>query len=295
MPPEAILLAMTRRAAELPFVGPFALAPVKDNVYRLAAGAQTFLLKWIPDGESMHDEVRANRDGLLGDPIAPLMVATLEEDGGTIACWEWLDGADLRAPQRHLLPRAFGELGAFHLRRRHEGPVVSPRSRRVHPSVAQLVAAEKEALLPLVEPASRQLCAEVLDRLLLGFGTFIHGDIHPGNIIMTADGLRFVDWSLAAPSLNLLDLDYVESVPIQPQPLTWPCMLSPEADAVLATYASGCGLSAVDLRRAHLAVMLWRDIGYLQSFLERTPRRPDREDSIRARILQMIALVEEGA
>lgn len=38
------------------------------------------------------------------DPISPLMVTTLEVDGGTIACWEWLEGADPRAPQRHLLP-----------------------------------------------------------------------------------------------------------------------------------------------------------------------------------------------
>jgi hypothetical protein len=142
MSPEAILQALTHGAADLPFGGPFDLAPVKDNVYRLSAGARAFLLKWI-QGESVHDEVRANRDGLRGDPIAPPIVATLEEGGGTIACWEWLEGADLREPQRHLLPRAFGELGAFHLRRRHDGPVVSPRSRLEHASVAEFVAAER--------------------------------------------------------------------------------------------------------------------------------------------------------
>lgn len=296
MPPEAILQALTLSAADLPFSGPFDLTPVKDNVYRLSAGARDLLLKWIQDGETMHDEVRANRDGLRGDPIAPPMVAAFEEEGGTIACWEWLDGADLRTSQRHLLPRGFGELGAFHLRRRHDGPVVSPRSRLEHASVAEFVAAEKEVLLPLVDPASRRLCAEVLDRLLLGFGTFIHGDVHPGNIILTADGLRFVDWSLAIPSLNLLDLEFVESLPLVPQMATWQYVPPPaEAHAVLDAYASACGLGAADLRRAHLAVMLWRDLYYLQSFVERSPRRPEREDPFRARIVQMIELAERAA
>lgn len=158
--------------------------------------------------------------------------------------------------------------------------------------MAEFVGAEKEDLLPLIDPDLRQVGDEVLDRLLLGFGTFIHGDVHPGNIILTADGLRFVDWSLADRSLNLLDLEFVESVTLEPQMASWPYMPPPEADAVLAGYSSTCGLGVEDLRRAHLAVMLWRDIGYLQSFLERTPRRPDREANLRARIGQMIGLAE---
>ncbi len=276
---------------QLPFGGRLELEPVKEHVFRLTSGTDRYLVKWI-DGTagSGHDEVAANRTWLSHDDIAaPRMVAAIDVDDGVVACWEWLDGDDLRAKDRDRLPEAFAALGRFHDRRRHDGPVVSPLSLEAFGTVGELVAAEIDRLVPLVDASLRSRCAQRLRRLAQGYATVIHGDAHPGNIILAPRGLHFVDWSLARPSVNVFDLDYLDSVPLEPPMPVGAYMPLPEATAILHAYAAGCGMPAVDIAGVHVAVMLWRDLSFLESFIQR-PRRDERaEAAFRGRVSQLLA------
>lgn len=47
----------------------------------------------------------------------------------------------------------------------------------------------------------------LVERLRPGDG-LCHGDLHPGNVIMTADGPRIVDWTMAMRRPAALDLAY---------------------------------------------------------------------------------------
>jgi thiamine kinase-like enzyme len=85
--------------------------------------------------------------------------------------------------------------------------------------------------------------------------------MHPGNLILTERGVFLVDWGYATYSLNLFDLDYIQSRPLEPkgQPPWW--VISPqEAREVLPAYFEACGLSHADIKRTHGAIMLWRQL-----------------------------------
>ena len=272
------------------FGRPLSASALKEDVYRLQAGSRLFLLKWIAnDRPGPHKELAVNRE-YLGDSndLAPSLIWSLDLEGGSLACWEWLEGPDLREPHRALLPDAFTVLGAFHVRRRHDGPVFAPTAGGSHDSVDLMITAEKEHLLPVVEPSLRGAAATILDRLRSGYGTLIHGDVHPGNIIKTRDGLRFVDWSLSRPTLNYSDLDYVESVVLNPPFASWPYISPVESSAVLDAYAKGCGIEDVDIHAVHLAMMLWREIGFLEHYLGESTVREERVVGTSARIEQLI-------
>jgi hypothetical protein len=78
----------------------------------------------------------------------------------------------------------------------------------------------------------------------------------------------FVDWGFGRRSINLLDLDYVRSIPIQPAETDWWIIQPEEANAVLHAYFSCCGIRDVDVMSTHFAVMLWANLWALHQTLD---------------------------
>jgi len=98
---------------------------------------------------------------------------------------------------------------------------------------------------------------KILSHLEEGYPTLTHGDVHPGNLIADGEIIWIVDWSYACNSLNLFDLDYVQSVTLPPSGPIWSVIQPPDADDVLKGYFHAAGLPDLDFRMIHKAVMVW--------------------------------------
>lgn len=238
------------------------LSPVRQNIYLLVNGWRSYHVKWIPaDDKHGRNEVDVNRNILGGSTVpAPRMVLAAEADGGMVAVWEKLEGTDLRIGNRYMLPEAFRLLGRFHLAQRNDGPAHSNITGNDYATIREMIGNELQlhcSLLPdgrVVE----ERCASVLAALECGFTTLAHGDFHPGNVILNSTGLYFLDWAYAHRGVNLLDLDYVESVELEAggDKLPWWTIGPDEAGPVLSAYFDTCGLIHLDTANVHQAVML---------------------------------------
>ncbi len=239
--------------------GEWAFEKLGENIYRLEQGERRFFAKWIAaDDERGRNELEINRTVLrrAGLPV-PALLHVLPAGQGRLALWEWVEGGDLRQEGRDLLPQAFRLLGRFHADRRHTGPLFSPATGQTYPSVRSLLQGEAAALGALLPPSYRPRCAEFLLRLECGYPTLIHGDMHPGNLRRAPDGLRFVDWGYARPSLNLFDLDYIRSVDLGDAADEWRHIRPAEAEQILPAYFEAAGLGGYDPGAVHRGVMLW--------------------------------------
>ena len=243
---------------------------VQKDIIRVESGGQAYLVKWISahDGAGQN-ELRVGRlfrkQALL--PV-PQLVFEKPVEGGVIAGWEWAEGLDLRTHRRDRLPEVFGWLGQLHRAMRNQGQVAAPMSSRTYATVRELVEAESVRLTALVEPAVRGICAEWLSRLEIGYSTLIHGDMHPGNVILGDDRVWFVDWGYARNSLNLFDLDYIHSVSMPGSQQFWAIIHPHEAMSVLDAYFDAAGIPCDDVLAIHRAVMVWNLLRSLESGLE---------------------------
>jgi Ser/Thr protein kinase RdoA (MazF antagonist) len=241
------------------------LSPVQENVFRLECSGQSYLVKWVSDDDEVgRHEVAVNKNVLRNLQVrSPKLLFTGRAADGEVACWEWIDGTDLRTERRDLLPEAFAALGRFHLQQKHAGPVHSSYTSRDYRSVQELVADELafHCWDPADQDQLQNRCASVLASLEAGYATFIHGDFHPGNVRFDGQNLFIVDWGLAHNSSNLIDLDYVQSVPLEHEgPRPWWCVGPEEAPAVLAAYAEAGELSHRSIVTAQRAVMLLAEL-----------------------------------
>ena len=254
-----ILIALREVEAVPSAWGACTLEWVSEYVYCLrTADGQQFFIKYLADDDRYgQNELRVNRTLLATAELAtPQLLFAVDVRGGTVVCWTWATGADLRHQHRERLPEAFAQLGCFHLAHKNSECVFSPVTHEAYVSIAALLDAEWTTLSGYVGPENRALCAVAFSRLRVGFGTTIHGDMHPGNLRWSQAGFQFVDWGFALNSLNLLDLDYVHSVPgLEAEADEWWTISSAEAAAILPVYFDACGMSAVDWRPIHLAVM----------------------------------------
>ena len=290
MEQEKLLNLIPPASTDSHFVRPLQLTELKENAYRLSSATGPYFLKWIPNQENIfHDELNEEHLKILSASVyAPTLLFPQGFEGGTLAIWEWLSGEDLRKENRHLLPAAFASLGDFHQGCRHDLPVLAA-DRQAFRTVDELVSAEQARLTPLIEESDQYAFRACLNRLRQGYATYIHGDMHPGNIFKTRRGFQFVDWSLMVPSLNFFDLDYIESVKLDLPMQFWAYMDPKEAEPILESYASHCGLDDIDILGIHIAVMLWRDANDLEHCLEH-PQKQDRVSGYRKRITQMLSI-----
>ena len=250
---ESSVLGALRAHRELGLSASASLVSLTERSFQLQDGDSRFLVKWIADSDTWgQNEIRANMALVqLADAPAPRMVSTVEVAGATIACWEWLAGTDLRVHSRELLPTAFAQLGRFHLARRHHGPLCSPTTGKAYGTIEALLAHELALLSASLDGAIRASCAPFFGLLgQAGYPTIVHGDMHPGNILSCADGLRFVDWAYSLSSLNLFDLSYIQSVPLAgDSEAAWWAIGPQEARAILPAYFQASGLDAANYPR----------------------------------------------
>ncbi|GEM_PF-5809762 len=255
---EAKIVSALREQMHRPDVRERDLHKLGESAYRLCSHPSWFL-KWMAEDDARGaNEIAVNRtllqDGTIDVPQW-IGVATLPD--GKIACWEWLDGVDLR-DRRERLPEAFAQIGRFHRRHRHRGTVFSLIDHRAYPSVEALLEGEADLLCRQYNEAACGRIRAIFARLRIGYSTIIHGDFHPGNLRLADGRLKVVDWGFCASSLNLFELGYVEAM--EPCRQEWWRIRCEEAEAVLATYYRAAGLEGVDFRAVHRAVMLWAEL-----------------------------------
>jgi len=254
------MAALRAHVAELTQVTDQSLEPIQENAYRLAT-QPAYFVKLIADEDRLgQNELRVHQDILKKAQIPrPELVYQMKIPGATIACWDWLEGTDLRYQGRDWLVQAFEHLGRFHAQQRHEGPLESPVTQRRYDTVEDLLEVDLATLVRQHPETVRKAALKARGLLGMGYATFIHGDMHPGNLRLAREGLKFVDWGYCIPSLNLFDLGYIETVELDDpgEGTPWWTILPGEACLVLPAYFAACGMGGVDYDQVQLAVMFW--------------------------------------
>ena len=238
------------------------LDPVQQNAFHLRTSPPYFI-KWIPENDTRgNNEIWVNQNILANAKIpTPKLVCTAKTENATIICWEWLEGTDLRLQHRDKLPEAFALLGAFHAEYRCEKSGESLVTRRIYKSPGELIAADLEFLCSLHDTNVYTLSKKILKILEEGFPTYIHGDMHPGNIRSTRNGLKIVDWGYCQQSLNFFDLGYIQSEDLVTDGSDpWWNITPAETGKVLPGYYASCELSHLDPYQVQHAVMLWSEL-----------------------------------
>ncbi|XVU28310.1 phosphotransferase family protein [Actinoplanes sp. CA-054009] len=163
-----------------------------------ASGADAVLKLYRPGYHGYRSEA-ATLAALNGHGLAPRLLGTVETGGRPGLVMERLRGPDMltllqRQPWRvRALVRAFA---AAHLDvGRCEAPAGLPLLR---PALASRIG---EAPLPA---ALRAYAHRILDTLPDG-ERLCHGDLHPGNALLTTDGVRIIDWPNATRGPAIAD------------------------------------------------------------------------------------------
>ena len=114
----------TLRQADLPFqLGQDCrLEQIRARCFRLRDERGSYFMKLLDEGDPRDaNELYVCRNLLGEGPCpAPRLVFAVNAGSRIIACWEWLEGHDLRRRNRHRLPHAFEVIGRFHLAKRHD-------------------------------------------------------------------------------------------------------------------------------------------------------------------------------
>ena len=256
---NTIIDALKTKSTEFAEIDEHELEFVQENSYHLHT-TPPYFIKWISDRDSHgKNEIWVNQTILQKASIpTPRLVFTVKVAEASIACWEWLEGSDLRHQHRDLLPQAFAQLGYFHAQQRHNNPVYSLITHRSHDTIRELLKADLDFLGAYHDNSIRHKAAGAFSLLESGYPTYVHGDLHPGNIRLTKNGLRFVDWGYCTSSLCLFDLGYIQTSNFDsPESDDWWIISPDEANSVLPAYYEACGLHLNNYNQIHQAVMLW--------------------------------------
>lgn len=239
------------------------LVQVQENIFRMKSGNRSFFIKLIPNDDIYgRNEIRVNQEVLAKANIpVPCLVCVSGSEKTLLACWEELEGFDLRNRNRELLPNAFSIIGNFHALQRHTQAVYSPTTHQPFASISEMLEAEADFLCSFINNIPKRKVGSIFSLLEVGYPTFIHGDLHPGNIFYTNSGLQFVDWGYGISSLNLFDLVYIQSMSLQDSETPWWVIVPSEAGKILPDYFEACGLGGLNYMEIHKAVMLWSELG----------------------------------
>jgi Ser/Thr protein kinase RdoA (MazF antagonist) len=170
-------------------LGPKLGAGREAEVY---AWGDAAVLKLYHPGFGGHGAEAAALRSLDGHGIAPMLLDVVEYDGRTGLVLQRFHRADMLTLLRRQPWRVFGlarALATTHLAvNRAPAPTDLPDLRQV------LAARIHDAVLP---PHLHTFAIRVLDGLPDG-DRLCHGDYHPGNVLLAADGTTVIDWVGAA-------------------------------------------------------------------------------------------------
>ena len=257
---EPVLRQALQSSSRLRLENGWTLELIQENAFEVRTESCSYFVKWIAeDDEYGQNEIRINQEILADNELpAPRLVEVIKTSAARIACWEWLNGSDLRQNERQHLARAFERLGQFHKKQRHHGSVYSPITRQPFLSAKELLDDDWNFLTTACD-IPQYARRSHLAPLETGYPTIIHGDMHPGNLRLTANGLYFVDWGFAQPSLNLFDLDYIHAIALDPNPDWW--IIRPdEAASVLPSYYQSCGMDGANQSQLQRSIMIYTEL-----------------------------------
>jgi thiamine kinase-like enzyme len=254
-----IVCALKAQSPKFATIDPQQLEPIQENTYYLKA-RHPYFLKWVSDDDGYgQNEIRVNQTLLKkSNAPAPKLVLTARLSTGSIACWEWLEGTDLRCQHRQKLQDAFYQIGKFHAENRHSQAVYSLVTKQPYDTARELLSNELNYLCRHHEVSILRKAKNVFALLETGYSTYIHGDFHPGNIRLIGEDIQIVDWGYCMSSLCLFELGYVETIPFgEENEHEWWRITPDEAQEILPAYYNAAGLVGNDSYEIHLAVMLW--------------------------------------
>jgi hypothetical protein len=162
---------------------------VKAEVYTWDSGAATVLKQYRP-GYSGHVAESAALTR-LGGGVSPRLVDPLEIDGRHGLILERLDGSDMLALRQQRPWRLLGKPRPWprpHIR------MHSVQASPDLPDARQALATRIDAAA--LRPQLRDFARQTLDGLPTG-DRLIHGDFHPGNVLVGADRVSVIDWANA--------------------------------------------------------------------------------------------------
>lgn len=231
---------------------------IQENSFRIYRQVDSIFLKWIKHNDIKgQNEIQKYLNSLNPDEICiPRLLGQIRNEDGILGVWEYLDGSDLRENNRSRIPEAFRALGAFHLRHVSQTGAESEITNSIHASISDMLDYEVRIISKISSDSMIQDCRDILRILESGFVTLTHGDIHPGNLILSRDRICFVDWGYSRYTLNFSDLGYLWDRDICNEvPEGW-WMIKEAARDSLQTYLDAIEKGSLSLRELMLAVMI---------------------------------------
>jgi aminoglycoside phosphotransferase (APT) family kinase protein len=161
-------------------------------------------------------------------------------DGGLIAVMEWIPGTTLREGSQDDLPAFFEQLARWHLGNAGSLPLYSRYTNLECASVEDFLSEELTLHLQMTgDRLPRDACWELLEPLALGFPTYVHGDVHPGNVMRRpGQGHALLDPEYLHIGVNYLDLDYVDWWGLEADPAPWWAIRVQARESVGAYFAA---------------------------------------------------------
>jgi Ser/Thr protein kinase RdoA (MazF antagonist) len=262
---DKIIEALRHSQKSLSLQNDFQLFRIQKNVYRLDNGRSSYLVKWVSENDKLGlNEIAVNKNFLGKSKVpAPKLIFILRTSDGYVAGWEWIEGIDLKKENRHLLIGAFEILGNFHRAQRCKVSLYSQYTLKNYKTIKEFLREEVFYHCSSIKNGDKikSRCISILSVLENGYSTFIHGDFHPGNIRVNNQGFFFLDWAYAHNGLNLMDLDYIQSIPLATKDeKEWWVINPAESETILPAYFKACGLESLNIKKTHHAVMLLTEL-----------------------------------
>lgn len=247
--------------ARMPDIAPDSVSEIKriqENNFHIQHKSKAAFLRWIENSDRKgQNEIEIYQNQLKADEICiPSLLGLIRTDNGILGIWEYLEGPDLRKSDRHRIPEAFQALGEFHIRHRSKSDSESEITISMYADISDMLDHEITTVSGMSSDPLIHDCRDILESLEIGFVTLTHGDLHPGNLVLSHGRVCFVDWGYSRHTLNFSDLGYLwDSDICIDAPEGW-WMIIKEARDSLNAYLDATGKGSLSSREIMLAVMV---------------------------------------
>lgn len=240
-------------------IEPGAIVRIGECSWRAQGRAGDMILRFIP--QEAHRVRRAFRaipqmrssSSLSLQPLLDM----IQSEGGALAVLEWVPGSTLRETSQDELPVFFDRLAQWHMANAVRNPLYSRYTDCEYRSIGEFLDGEVDYHLGILGlHRQEKACSDILEPLTSGFTTYIHGDVHTGNIVRRPDGsFALLDPEYLHVGCNYLDLDYIDWWGIEPDPAPW-WIIKEQARASVSAYFAALEITPSDIPAIMKAVCL---------------------------------------